>query len=55
MLDRRLGLALAGAEGAEVMGAEQVLRGLGHALDIQRPVVPGHFFGGAPDGSGRCR
>ncbi|MCY1178469.1 hypothetical protein D9M73_188180 [compost metagenome] len=26
------------------MGAEQVLGGLGHALDVQRTVVPGHLF-----------
>ncbi|MNJ53635.1 hypothetical protein D3C77_490350 [compost metagenome] len=45
VLDRRLGLALAGAEGTEVMGTEQALCGFGHALDIQRPVVPGNFLG----------
>ncbi|MNM67211.1 hypothetical protein D3C81_787320 [compost metagenome] len=45
MLDRRLGLALAGAKGAEVMGAKQVLGSFGHALDIQRTVIPGHFLG----------
>ena len=45
VLDRRLGLALAGAERAEIMGTEQVPGGLGHALDVERAVVPGHFLG----------
>ncbi|MNJ63134.1 hypothetical protein D3C77_590110 [compost metagenome] len=44
VLDRRLGLALTGTKGAEVMGAYQILGGQGHALDIQRPMVPGHFL-----------
>lgn len=44
LLDRRLGLALPGAERTEIVGANQVLRGLGHALDVERAMVPGDFF-----------
>lgn len=44
LLDRRLGLALAGTEGTEIMHAHQMLRGFGHALGVQRAVVPGNFF-----------
>ena len=43
-LDRRLGLALPGTEGAEVMHPHQMLRGFGHAFGIQRAVVPGDLF-----------
>lgn len=44
LLDRRLGLALPRAKGAEIVSAEQILRGFGHALLIQRPVIPGHLL-----------
>jgi len=44
LLDRRLGLALTGPERAEIVSTDQVLRGLGHTLGVERTVIPGDFF-----------
>ena len=43
--DRRLGLTLPRAERTEIMGTDKTLRGLAHALDIQRPMIPRDLFG----------
>ena len=48
---RRLGLALDGAEGAEIVLAQQHLRRVMHARRIERPPFPG----GAPRGQRRAR
>ncbi|MNF51862.1 hypothetical protein D3C84_331920 [compost metagenome] len=44
LLDRRLGLALPGAKGAEIVGPDQISGGGSHAFDIQRAVIPGDFI-----------
>jgi hypothetical protein len=44
LLDRRLGLALTGPKCAEIMTADQIRGRLGHALHVQRTMVPGHFL-----------
>ena len=45
ILDRRLGLALGGAEGGKVMLAQKELRPLPHCLHIQGLVKPAHLAG----------